>query len=157
MRVAHESDGAIRLTLQPAEAAILRALPDQLREVFRRRDSRDRLVARLFPTTYRDPRQEEEYRRLLGDDLLQRRLAGISAFERALGLAREDREGLEVAIPPAELDVWLCFINDFRIVLGTLLDIQDDSWHEYDEKHPRAMEFGLLEMLTCLQALLIEA
>ena len=155
MKVRREPDGAIRLSLLSAEAAILRALPEQLRQVFTRRDSRDRVIARLFPPTYKDPKQEGEYRRLLGDDLLRRRLAGIAAFEKAIGPAKEDANGLELAIAPADLDVWLCFINDFRLVLGTLLDIQDDSWHDFDEKHPQAREFGLLEMLTWLEEMLL--
>lgn len=157
MRVKREADGALRLSLEPAEAAVLRALPDQLRQVFQQRDSRDRVLARLFPRTYRDPRQEEEYRRLLGKDLLERRLEGIAAFEKALALLREDRGRLEAVIAPAELDTWLCFINDFRLVLGTLLDIRDDSWHTFDEKHPQAMELSLLEMLTWLEGMLLEA
>jgi hypothetical protein len=150
--------GGFTLTLEPEEAAILLSLPGRLRRVLQDPDFTDRVVRRLFPPTYGDAELEAEHRRLLGEDLTRMKLQALEAFERSLEKKRKRDNRVEVTIEESQFDLWLSFVNDMRVLLGTELDIRDDSWHEMalDPDDPRAGDLALLEYLTWLEAALIE-
>ncbi|MBI4600421.1 MAG: DUF2017 family protein [Planctomycetes bacterium] len=158
MEARRDRDGTVRLLLPRAQGAVLRSLPARLRSVLTRPDVSGRLVERLFPRAYSDPREEAEYKRLLGKDLLEHRLRTLAVVEKAMARWKQGPRRVELAIPPEQFDLWLCFVNDMRLVLGIELGIQDDTWEKaFDPAHPQAEEMALLHYLTWLEQTLIEA
>jgi len=84
-------------------------------------------LRRLFPVAYhQDPQLDEEYQRLMKSDLLASRLDSLNATNEALDRAPDDDK---VVLTPHELDVFTRSINNLRLVIGTMLDVQesDDS------------------------------
>ena len=139
-------------------AAVLKELPGRLRQVLGRSDFTDRVTRRLFPKAYDDEEMEAEYRHLLGEDLRQRKLENVKAFEHTLKNWKASQRQVHVRIGPGDFELWLGFINDMRLVLGTELDIQDDSWErDFDPAHPHAEEMQLLDCLGWLQEALLQA
>lgn len=81
------------------------------------------LLSRLFPVVHPDrPDQEAEYQRLMRDELVASRLAGIAQVE--AGLARR---GSDVVFDEEELLVFMQAVNGIRLVLGTMLGVTDDD------------------------------
>ena len=153
-------DGGLRIALNPDFAATLQELPERLRRVLARSDFTDRVTRRLFPRAYQEEEEEKEaeYRKLLGDDLLKHKLESVKAFERTLKNWEESRRKIRLDIGADDFELWLGFVNDMRIVLGTELDIRDDSWeHDFDPSHPQAEDVALLHCLGWLQESLLKA
>ncbi|PLS76628.1 MAG: DUF2017 domain-containing protein [Actinobacteria bacterium] len=139
----------MKVRIAREERQVLRGLPAQLRQLMDE-DPDDPAVRRLFPPAYRQrPDHEQEYRRLMGDDLRERRLAALAAMEETVDadvLTAEQASG------------WLRALNDLRLVLGTRLDVQDDTFaHEIDEADPRAPALALYGYLSVLEEELVEA
>jgi len=156
--IRRRKDGGFTVALLPMEAEILLGLPARLRRLIEDPDFTNRVVRRLFPPTYADPRLETEHQRLVGDDITQRKLEGLSAFEKTLKRCKQGPVHVEIAIEEAEFDLWLAFVNDMRLLIATELDIQDDSWQtDFDPDDPRAGDLALLHYLTWLEGMLIEA
>lgn len=122
---------------------MLRSLPAQLRELL---GSDDPALFRLAPPAYASPDDEElesEYRRLMGDDLLESHKASLDVMETTV-----DRERLT----EDELHGWLGALNDLRLVLGTRLDVTEDLDVGAVAAHdPRQPVFALYHYLTWLQ------
>jgi hypothetical protein len=109
--------GVYRVTLSPQEREILRDLPRQLKELLEQTD--DPALRRLFPPAYvDDPEGEAEYRRLMGDDLLQGRRAALDTMAATMD---------EGELDETQMTAWLSSLNDIRLVLGTQLDIQESD------------------------------
>ena len=162
LKVRRKLDGNYAVTLDPRSAQALQDLPRKLRNVLDRPDVSCRVTARLFPRAYKDAAEEAEYRRLLGDELLRRKRESIKVFEatfRNTKLLRVRGEDvLELTVKPEEYELWLGFVNNMRIVIGTELDIQEDGWDEhFDPQHPKANDFGLLHYLSWLEDELLKA
>ena len=69
------------------------------------------------------------------------------------GIAFRSREFLRL-----EYEHWLGFVNDFRLMLGTKLGIDDDDWAaDFDERDPRYGDLALLHFLTWLEDELVRA
>jgi hypothetical protein len=131
------------LKLSPDERELLRSLPAQLIELL---GTDDPALHRLFPPAYgrdEDVELEAEYRRLMGNDLLERHKASLD-----LMATTADRDRLT----EDELHGWLTALNNLRLVLGTRLDVTEDldpsSIGESDPRHPA---FALYHYLTWLQ------
>src|SRR4051812_17522978 len=78
-RVKRTRAGRVQLRLPPEERDVLRGLPGQLRELL---ETDAPSLRRLFPPAYvDDPEHEEEYRRLMSDDLLRGRQAALNIVE----------------------------------------------------------------------------
>jgi hypothetical protein len=153
-------DGGLRIALNPDFASTLQELPERLRRVLVRSDFADRVTRRLFPRAYQEEEEEKEaeYRKLLGDDLLKHKLESVKAFEHTLKSWEEVRGEVHLNLAADDFELWLGFVNDMRIVLGTELDIQDDSWErDFDPSHPQAEDMALLHCLGWLEELLLEA
>lgn len=158
LKARRKKDGTVMVKLGPAEAELFSSLPSRLRAVLERQDFSDRVVKRLFPPAYRDAKKEAEYRGLLGKDLLQRKLESVDAFEKTLRDSTIKKSCVELTIKPEEYDLWLGFVNDMRLVLGTELDIQDDNWSStFNPFHPQAQDLALLHYLSWLEEKLIQA
>ncbi|CAN5792909.1 hypothetical protein BH24ACT5_BH24ACT5_19490 [soil metagenome] len=99
------------------------------------------LVSRLFPVVHPDrPDQEAEYQRLMREELVASRLAGIAQVE--AGLAGRSSN---VVFDEEELVVFMQAVNGIRLVLGTMLDVSDgddplDGSDDDAEPAPRSDE-----------------
>ena len=158
MTVRRNKDDSLVVVLPVDEAGLLQSLPERLRGILENPDFSDRCVRRLFPAAYTDPEKETEHRRLLGDYLLESKRQCLEAFEGTLRNSEIRRRKVEIQITSEEFELWLGFINDIRILLGTELDIRDDNWSlSFDPQHPRADDLALLHYLSWLEECLLQA
>jgi hypothetical protein len=132
-------DGSFRVRLTREERDVLAALPGQAHELI---DAQDASTARLFPPAHADDAEAESgYRRLVGRGLVDGRLAALAELERT---ARADR------LAPEELESWLGALESLRLVLGTQLDITEESV-------PDAPRLALYHWLSWLQEEVVQA
>ena len=137
----------MRLHLQPHEVALLRELLDELEALLE--DPEDPALRRLFPPAHTDRESEEQYRSLVGDQLLSGRTKALATVRDTLG-----RETLD----PDEADAWLRALNDLRLVLGTRLDVSEEiDFEKLDLKDPRGRELAVYGYLSWLQEQLVES
>ncbi|MEZ5100697.1 MAG: DUF2017 family protein [Thermoleophilia bacterium] len=141
--------GEVRVRLSDDERALLRFVAAELRGDLEA-DPAAADLHRLFPPAYPDhDRDEAEYRDLMRGDLLDGRLAALRTFEETVANERLAEE---------ELEVWMRALNDLRLVLGTRLDVQEETLaHGLDERDPRAPELALYGYLSWLQEQVVEA
>jgi hypothetical protein len=143
--------GDFELRLSPDERAILRGLPDQLRNLIENEDpTSDPAMARLYPPAYEDdPIRNLEFERMAGDDLTSQRLSSISAMEGSIDADLLSEE---------QLLSWLSVLNDLRLVLGTRLEITEETTEEdFAAGDPRASTFALYGYLTWLVDAIVRA
>ena len=143
--------GDFELRLEPGERDVLRALPAQLRQLIENEDpTSDPAMARLYPPAYLDdPIRNLEYERLAGDDLTSQRLASIDAMEASIDADRLTEE---------QLLSWLGVLNDLRLVLGTRLEITEETTEgDFAPDDPRASTFALYAYLTWLVDAIVTA
>ncbi|MGH3023266.1 MAG: DUF2017 family protein, partial [Gaiellaceae bacterium] len=142
-------EGDFRLRLSDAERELLRSLPAQLRALLAEEPG-DPGLRRLFPPAYeRDKEGEAEYRRLTADELLEGRQAALRLVEETAGRDRLTAE---------ELDAWLRALNDLRLVLGTRLDVTEETYAtDIEPEDPRAHELSVFGYLSWLQEQLVAA
>jgi Domain of unknown function (DUF2017) len=138
-RVERIGPATFALRLQQGERDTIGHLVPQVRELLTA-DGADPRVRRLFPTTYAtDPEADAEYQRLMRDDLVQSRLAAISAVEAGITATQ---------LTETELVAWMQAINSARLVLGTMLDVsEDDDRSDLDDEHPEFVPFMLFSYL----------
>jgi hypothetical protein len=147
----------------PGGAEDLVGLPGRLRAVLEKPDFGDKVVARLFPQAFRDdPEAEAEYQGLLREDLLRRKIEGVEAFARTMDHRRERKvlfgvRLIEVALTDEELTLWLGFLHDMRLLIGTRLDITDEGWQEDVPAGPEGEEYRLLHRLAYMEEAILEA
>jgi hypothetical protein len=112
--------------------------------------SSDPSLQRLFPPARTDdPIEELEYERKVGDALLAGKLEQLTVLERCVGsrVLTED-------------DVLACMraVNDLRLVLGTRLDVREDSDpSEFAGDPERRSTFELYAYLSWMLESLIDA
>jgi hypothetical protein len=137
--------------LSDEERVALRDLCKQLRELLLQESpSSDPGVARLFPPAYPDDLlQNLDYERTAGNDLLAQRLAAIDIVAGSIDAKRLTEE---------QLLAWLSATNDLRLVMGTRLEITEETTEE-DFAGDEAAEqtYGLYSYLTWLVAEFVEA
>lgn len=108
----------------------------------------DGRMKRLFPTAYhqrRDQEMDEEFRRLMRDDLIASRLAGLDLIADVLAPADDEPPHLT----EAQLMAFLQALNGVRLVLGTMLDVSEE--HDIDDigdDHPMVGEYHLYNFLS---------
>ncbi len=137
------SDGGVLLRLSPEERALVATLARDLRAQLDA-GTDDPSFRRLFPPAYDDEQDEQGYRELAGDGLLDGRRR---ALELLAATARSDRLSAE------EADAWLRALNDLRLVLGTRLDVQEEALLE----GPQSPELALYGYLSWMQEQLVAA
>jgi uncharacterized protein DUF2017 len=115
------------LHLGEEERALLSRLLGELREVLT--DTRDgELAQRLFPVVHPEhPEREEEYQRLMREELVESRLGALDAVDAVL-----QRTGRTVTLDEPEMSAFVQSVNALRLVLGTALDVSEDD----DIEHP---------------------
>ncbi len=150
------------VTLSEVEAQILDELPRQV-ELMLTEDgvasgdpSVGRARDRLFPRAYLDPTEDEASTAWMLEvqpELMEGKLAALHEIRASLSRAEVTRKGRKIELTAAEVQAWLTGLNDVRLVLGTILDITDDSDMEALAGSEQA---NLYAWLTYLQGELIE-
>ena len=112
----------VLLGMHRSGTSLIARLLDELRSLLT--DPADPgLVRRLYPVVHPDdPERESEYQRLMRDELVTSRLAGIDIVTDVLG-----RSGRKVTLDEAQLVAFMQAVNGVRLVLGTLLDVTEDD------------------------------
>lgn len=134
-----------RINLDTEERDLVRRLLGELRGLLLGPSDHPAL-ARVFPTAYHRPEHAEhdaEYQRLMREELVASRLAGIEQVDAALQAKGPLSEGQVLALAQG--------LNGIRLVLGTMLDVSED--HDPDEvadDDPRAGEYHLYGFLSWL-------
>lgn len=125
------------------EAEIVGRLMTELRELLLRGEPADPRLRRLFPTAYHDDAElDDEYQRLMREDLVASRLGAIEVVDRAL-------QGTSLA--EHELIGFMQSLNAVRLVLGTMLDVSEDSDPDLvADDDPLAPELNLYHYLGWL-------
>jgi len=129
---------------------MLRTLPGQMREALAGGDKDDAALARLNPSAYlEDPEYDEEYRRLMADELTESRLEALQALEDSVDARRLDQN---------QALAWLRALNDVRLLLGVRLEVTEDpNDRRVAPDDPRAAGLALYDYLSLLQQDLVEA
>ncbi len=148
-RIQRDRNGGYRLRLPRAERELLASLPSQLRELLKD-GSGDPALRRLFPPAYlEDTEADDEYRRLMREELLDGKLAALRIVEETAFAERLDAE---------ELAAWLGALESLRLYLGTLLDVTEESYESApDPNDPDAPMVALYGYLSWLQEQTVEA
>ncbi len=141
--------GEYRLRLSDQERQLLRALPAELLGLLAA-DPEDPALRRLRPSAYEDdPEAEDEFRRLMRDELAAERRDALLLLA---GTASRDRLSAE------ELDAWLRALTDLRLALGTRLDVTEETYQrELDASDPNSYELAVFAYLSWLQEAAVEA
>ena len=143
--------GDFELRLPANERDVLRQLPQQLRALIEGEDpTTDTAVARLYPpASLDDPIRNLEYERLAGDDLTSQRLASVARMEATFDAQRLSEE---------DVLAWLAVLNDLRLVMGTRLEVTEETTEsDFAGRDPRGEAFGLYAYLTWLVDAIVRA
>jgi len=139
-------DGTYRVELPAEERDVLAALPGQLREAL---DAGEPTLYRLFPPAHADDDEaNEDYARLVGSGLVDGKLQALAELERTAHATRLDED---------ELGSWLGAIESLRLVLGTQLDVTEESYGPLDRSDPDAPRLALYHWLSWLQEEVVQA
>ncbi|MEW2357965.1 DUF2017 domain-containing protein [Spirillospora sp. NPDC029432] len=179
MSTVEKVEKGVRVELEAEEAALMRALMEQLLELLGEGPAKDGdgllasvgiteeatrpedpVLARLFPDAYGDEEggAAGEFRRYTEMGLRDGKreaagtvLAGLAGPPTAAG-------GVETVISDADAQAWLRALNDVRLALGTRLDISEEWYEEaarLDPRDPRTAMFAAYDWLTMLQESLV--
>jgi hypothetical protein len=137
-------DGTYKVELGVADRAVLRELPQQLRQAAAA-NPEDQAFRRLFPPAYaNDPAAEAEYRKLVGHELDESKAQALETLAKTADAEELSEE---------QLEAWLRALNYVRLWLGTVLDVTEDDHDELPDDPPHI----LYHVLTWLQSLVIDA
>ena len=141
--------GSYELRLDERERALVRQILGDMRALLML-DAGDLRVRRLYPSAYADDAEkEDEYRRLTHEELRSSRLANVDTVEASIDATTLTEE---------QLTAWMQAINSLRLVLGTLLDINDDDQElSFDPDDPEARTQALYGYLGGLLDEIVDA
>lgn len=119
----------------------------------------DVALARLFPDAYRDdPESAQDFRRFTEHDLRLEKCARARSVQDSI--VTNDEGDATFVVDEESALIWLGFLNDVRLILGTRLGITED-WQEGLESmsvsDPRIGLFHLYDWLTYIQETLIQS
>jgi hypothetical protein len=121
-RLVTRSGSGFTLHLGKDERALVTRLLEELRTM-QSDPAAAEATARLFPVVHpNDPLQEEEWQRLMREELVQSRAESIDAVVEVLA-----RPGRKVAISEHEMLAFVRAVNSVRLVLGTILEVTEDD------------------------------
>ena len=147
---APRAEGGVEVRLPTGLHEVLRSLCDQLEALLTTEDrSSDPALARLSPAAYPDdPLRELEFEQMAGGDLEAGRLADLREVRATAGGEVLDEE---------QALAWLRTLNDLRLVLGTRLDVTEESDVEDFGDEASASAFELYGALGEMQGELLLA
>ncbi len=144
--IRRRADGLFHVRLPSEEREVLAALPGQLRDAL---DEGEPSLYRLFPPAHQDdPEANAEYAELVGQGLVEGKLRALAELERtahAETLSEED------------LAAWLGGLESLRLVLGTQLDVTEETYASFDPADPDAPRIALYHWLSWLQEEVVQA
>lgn len=143
--------GRFTVDLGTGERELLAELCHQSRELLEEEDpSSDPSIARLFPAAYKDdPLRSLEFETNLGAGPRNGKLEAIDTVERTVDAPELSEE---------ELLVWMGAVNDFRLLLGTRIDIKEESTErDYPEGDTNHDAFQVYAYLTWLEDRMLRA
>ena len=146
-RIQRDRKGGYKVRLPAEERELLRTLPAQFRAVLQT-DAPS--LRRLFPPAYvDDEKANDEYRRLMREELLEGKLEALRVVEETA-----DAEHLS----GEQLESWLGALESVRLFLGTQLDIKEAIYDRaIDEDDPDAPALALYGYLSWLQEQVVAA
>jgi Domain of unknown function (DUF2017) len=140
--------GKYLLRLPEGERDLVRGLLAELRTLLALGPEDPRL-RRLYPAAYADDEEKEaEYRHLTHEELASGRLAAVETVEATLAAE-------ELSLD--ELTAWMHAVNSLRLVLGTILDVDEDDPFAIDPNHPDAQSYMLYGYLGMLLEEIVQA
>jgi hypothetical protein len=146
-QILRRGDGRYELRLGEGEQMLLRSLYDDLSDLLA--DPDDPAVRRLFPPAHADPESQEQYRELVRDQLVTGRAQAVDVVRSTLA---------QTILSAEEADAWLRSLNDLRLVLGTRLDVSEDTDFEVEvDSSERGRQLAVYAYLTWLQEQFVEA
>jgi len=185
----HKKSGLVIANFTGFEADLLRSLASQIVELLRNEravppdtddpfealldfsgptaEPEDPVLARLFPTAYRnDEESAAEFRRFTEGALRDGKAAAagtiIDALEEA-GLPPEISEDglhIDVELSPEDAEIWMRSFTDIRLALATRLEIEEGDeayWYALPDEDPRAQAHDIYEWVGYLQETLVAA
>jgi hypothetical protein len=133
-----------KLNLPGPEREVILVLCGQLKDLISTPpDAHDERMTRLFPTAYADdPERDAEYRHYMHDELVTSRLASIEMVEETVAMSE---------LSESQLMGWMRAVNSIRLVLGTLLDVSEETdVAGIDDDHPDIGHYALYAYLSAL-------
>jgi hypothetical protein len=106
-------------------------------------------AGRLFPPAFTDHEgsdadNDSEYQRLMRAELIESRRAAVAGVLAVLDAGPSGRGGDEFAFDEASLSAFMRSLNSLRLVLGSMLGVDDDdAAGEADERVRESPEFAL--------------
>lgn len=181
--------GGAVATLSAFEADLLRSLASQLVELLRDQaavpsnagdpfealldfsgpvtEPEDPVLARLFPSAYRDDEEAaSEFRRYTETELRSGKAATVGAVIDTLeeaGLPPQIENGaliIDVELGPVEAMSWLKALTDMRLALASRLGVgqdDDERWDALPDDDPRVQVHDVYDWLGYLQETLVRA
>jgi hypothetical protein len=147
-RVRRNRRGDFEIRLPEDERELLRNVAPQLRQMLDG-DLADPSLRRLFPTAYADdPDRDREYQQLVRDELAERRRASVEVLLATIDETRLDED---------QLLAWMGAVNDIRLVLGTRLDVSEETEPVPDPGDPDAPLLVLYGYLGYLLETIVQA
>lgn len=137
------NDGTFRINFDDHERETLLAFVDQLESLLAQDASDDRLK-RLYPVAYHaDPEKDAEYQGYMRNELSQSQAASISTVKEVLAATDPVSE--------AQIMAFMRVLNSLRLVLGTMLDVGEDTDEDdFEEAHPLYGQYQLYGYLGWL-------
>jgi hypothetical protein len=149
-RVRRTRKGMYRLDVPETERVVLRRLLPQLRTVLTDDAPLDDRARRLFPPAYTDDDDADaEYQRLMREDLVASHLAALDTVEASLDATELSEE---------QLMAWMGAVNSVRLVLGTLLDVDEElDVGRLPDRTPDIESYALYAYLSNLLGDMVDA
>lgn len=146
-RIQRRRGGGYKLRLPRPERELLAALPGQLSELL---GTDDPSLRRLFPPAYGDDEAASaEYAGMVHDQLVEGRREALATLARTASADELTEE---------ELNAWLTATNDLRLVLGTRLEVSEETQGLMPSPDdPRAPEWVAYTYLSWLQEEVVAA
>jgi hypothetical protein len=145
------ADAGFELDLDDELRSMLEHLAGEFRDLLvAETPASDASLQRLFPPAHPDDLLENlEYERVAGAGLLDGKLAAHETLRRTARAGRLTED---------ELLAWMAAINDMRLVIGTRIDVQEDSDpRDFADDPEREGTFQLYVYLTWLLEAIVEA
>ena len=174
MRFKKARGGAVRADLDAVEADVLSAVAADLLELLGSEEEpdadplaalvglsdgpvappEDPALARLLPDAYgEDPEAATEFRRYTEGDLRAGKRANAGAV--LASLAPLTGKGGRLVLDRDQADAWLGCLNDLRLVLGTRLEVTEETEPAVPDDDPRAHALQVYGWLGWLQESLL--
>lgn len=149
MKARRKKNGSVELAFATQEAALLLELPRQLRDTLIRHNEADPATARLLPRVSTNPVVAAEYKALVGDELRRSKLERVDQFETTIQNAEVGRSKVVFKLSPEEYEIWIGFLNDMRLMVGSQLNITEDWDPDYETLDPDEWLYLVLTSIQC--------